>query len=201
VSENDPHPTTPARAGRPRSAEAREAVLHAVDEMLADVGYAAMTMKGIAERAGVGRQTVYRWWSTKAEILMEATTIDAAEALPFDLTGDPASDLLCFLRQWRSFLCDEPSGRAYLALIGEAQHDTSVRRLVQDADLLGETSRFLLETLASTLPALPDLSLAADQLTGPLLSHVLLQPTPPDDRIVTEHVMTLLRAWGHPVSD
>ncbi len=186
----------PTRAGRPRSAEAREAVLHAVDEMLVDVGYAAMTMKGIAERAGVGRQTVYRWWATKAEILMEATTIDAAEALAFDHSGDPGSDLLRFLAQWRGFLCDDPSGLAYRALIGEAQHDASVRALVQDADLLGTTSRHLLESLASDLPGLPDLTLAADQLTGPLLSHVLLRPAPPDDDMLAGHVATLLRAWS-----
>jgi AcrR family transcriptional regulator len=42
-----------------RSEEARRAVLGAVDDLLVEVGYAAMTMKGIAERAGVGRQTVY----------------------------------------------------------------------------------------------------------------------------------------------
>src|SRR5580658_3505664 len=66
-----------AALGRPRSEVARRAVLHAVDDLLVDVGYAAMTMKGIAERAGVGRQTVYRWWSNKAEILLEACVADA----------------------------------------------------------------------------------------------------------------------------
>ena len=45
-----------SRGGRPRSEQAREAVLHAVDDLLLEVGYAALTMKGIAERAGVGRQ-------------------------------------------------------------------------------------------------------------------------------------------------
>ncbi|MGG7509913.1 TetR/AcrR family transcriptional regulator [Plantibacter sp. YIM 135249] len=193
---------SPPKPGRPRSAEAREAVLHAVDDMLVEEGYAAMTIKGIAERAGVGRQTVYRWWSTKAEILMEATTIDAAEALRLD-PADEARDaldtrdaLLGFLRQWRSFLCDAPSGIAYRALIGEAQHDASVRELVQNADVIGIASRRLLDSVASDLPGLPSLDLASDQLTGPLLSHVLTRPSPPDDDFLTEHVETLLRAWA-----
>lgn len=193
---------SPAKPGRPRSTEAREAVLHAVDDMLVEEGYAAMTIKGIAERAGVGRQTVYRWWSTKAEILMEATTIDAAEALRLD-PADEARDaldtrdaLLGFLRQWRSFLCDTPSGIAYRALIGEAQHDASVRELVQNADVIGIASRRLLDSVASDLPGLPRFDLASDQLTGPLLSHVLTRPSPADDDFLTEHVETLLRAWA-----
>jgi AcrR family transcriptional regulator len=63
VSRYDAYVIEPkSRGGRPRSEQAREAVLHAVDDLLLEVGYAALTMKGIAERAGVGRQTVYRWW-------------------------------------------------------------------------------------------------------------------------------------------
>jgi AcrR family transcriptional regulator len=51
----------------------------------------AMTMKGIAERAGVGRQTVYRWWSTQAEILFEATITGATyRALLGEAQHDPA---------------------------------------------------------------------------------------------------------------
>src|SRR6187551_2581524 len=77
------------RMGRPRSERARRAVLHAVDDLLVDVGYAALTMKGIAERAGVGRQTVYRWWSTKAEILFEASVADAEEELAVPPAAPP----------------------------------------------------------------------------------------------------------------
>ncbi|WP_431031376.1 TetR/AcrR family transcriptional regulator [Plantibacter sp. RU18] len=190
----NPAPHRP-KAGRPRSAEARDAVLHAVDDMLAEEGYAAMTMKGISERAGVGRQTVYRWWTTKAEILMEAMTIDAAEALQVDPAEGAPSALLGFLTQWRSFLCDGPSGLAYRALIGEAQHDAAVRELIQNADLLGTASRRLLDSIATELPGLPSLDLAGDQLTGPLLIRVLTRPSPPDDNFLSEHVDTLLRAW------
>lgn len=138
-----------------------------------------MTMKGISERAGVGRQTVYRWWTTKAEILMEAMTIDAAEALQVDPAEGAPSALLGFLTQWRSFLCDGPSGLAYRALIGEAQHDAAVRELIQNADLLGTASRRLLDSIATELPGLPSLDLAGDQLTGPLLIRVLTRPSPP----------------------
>src|SRR3954464_7716365 len=102
-----------SKVGRPRSERAREAVLHAVDDLLLEVGYAAMTMKGIAERAGVGRQTVYRWWSTKAEILFEASVIDAEEELTTPTTDDPRHDATVYLEALIRFLAHSPAGAAY----------------------------------------------------------------------------------------
>jgi hypothetical protein len=58
--------------GRPRSQEARTAVLTAAAELLRADGYESLTIGGIAELAGVGRQTVYRWWASKAAIITEA---------------------------------------------------------------------------------------------------------------------------------
>ena len=84
--------------GRPRSESARRAVLNAVDDMLVEHGYAALTLKGIAEQAGVGRQTIYRWWSTKAEILHEAGVPVAALApapTPRTMTAAAVNSLAC----------------------------------------------------------------------------------------------------------
>lgn len=128
------------RIGRPRSEQAREAVLHAVDDLLLEVGYAAMTMKGIAERAGVGRQTVYRWWSTKAEILFEASVIDAEEELAVLLTGDLLADLTAYLDALVRFLAHSPAGAAYRALLGEAQHDPTVAALIATRDVVGDSA-------------------------------------------------------------
>ncbi|WP_344895685.1 TetR/AcrR family transcriptional regulator [Actinomadura meridiana] len=133
------------RAGRPRSEQAREAVLHAVDDLLLDVGYAAMTMKGIAERAGVSRMTVYRWWSTKAEILLEASAADAEEELATEPTGTPLDDLTAYLEALAHFLAHSPAGAAYRALIGEAQHDKAVAELLASKDVLGASARTILE--------------------------------------------------------
>src|SRR3954452_24854994 len=93
-----------APLGRPRSESARIAVLEAVDDLLVEQGYAAMTMRGIAERAGVGRQTVYRWWSTKAEILLEACADDACEELRTPATKETRKDLVGFLSSLSNFL-------------------------------------------------------------------------------------------------
>src|SRR3954468_12929206 len=111
--------TSDVRRGRPRSEPARRAVLEAVDDLLVEQGYAAMTMKGIAERAGVGRQTVYRWWSTKAEILLEACITDARDELASSAATDACADLVGYLKALTEFLTTSPAGLAYRALLGE----------------------------------------------------------------------------------
>src|SRR3984957_14831848 len=165
----------PARGGRPRSDRARIAVLHAVDDLLVEVVYAAMTMKGIAERAGVGRQTVYRWWSTKAEILFEASVIDAASELAPDPRETTAEDLTAYLEAVSQFLTVSPAGAAYRALLGEAQHDPAVAGLLATPDLLGDSARPVIERAIprGDLPAQPDAHLAVGLLVGPLFFRVV----------------------------
>lgn len=158
-----------AKVGRPRSEQAREAVLHAVDDLLVESGYAAMSMKGIAERAGVSRQTVYRWWSTKAEILFEASATDAEEELAVTPTGNPQADLTAYLKALIHFLAHSQAGIAYRALLGEAQHDPEVARLVATKDVLGDSARTL---LTQALPAAsPDQ--AATHLIGPTFYAIM----------------------------
>jgi AcrR family transcriptional regulator len=54
--------------GRPRSEQARRSVLGAAAQLIEDQGYGRLTMERIARTAGVSRQTVYRWWSSPAEM-------------------------------------------------------------------------------------------------------------------------------------
>jgi AcrR family transcriptional regulator len=166
-----------SKMGRPRSEQARTAVLHAVDDLLVEVGYAAMTMKGIAERAGVGRQTVYRWWSTKAEILFEASVIDGQQELVVDASGDLAVDAAAFLDRLAKFLTTSPAGTAYRALLGEAQHDPAVATLLAGRDVVADSARHLL--LADGLSA-NELDVAAASLAGPLVYWVLIGHNPVD---------------------
>ncbi|MBF9069887.1 TetR/AcrR family transcriptional regulator [Streptacidiphilus fuscans] len=83
--------------GRPRSDAARRAILDAAVALCVDGGYANVTMKAIAEAAGVGRQTVYRWWPTRGAVLSEALAeVGAAHGTP-PPSGDPVADLRVFL--------------------------------------------------------------------------------------------------------
>jgi len=172
-------------------------VLEAVDDLLVDVGYAAMTMKGIAERAGVGRQTVYRWWTTKAEILLEACVEDIQEELVVVPRSNPAEDLLAYLTSLTEFLTRSPAGIAYRALVGEAQHDTVVRDLVQRADLLALSATEVLDRVRPKTPGMPETPLATAQLAGPVLSQILTSAEPLSPAHLKHHVTDLLTAWRH----
>lgn len=159
--------------GRPRSEQARSAILDAVDDLLVEVGYAAMTMKGISERAGVSRQTLYRWWSHKAEILFEASVADAEEELEISPEGTPLDDLRAYLEALVRFLTDSPAGAAYRALLGEAQHDSAVGELLSTKDLLGDSARVVIERALGkdTLPIPIDQATAL--LIGPTFFWIL----------------------------
>ncbi|MFC5219130.1 TetR/AcrR family transcriptional regulator [Streptomyces coerulescens] len=89
-----------------RSEKSRRAIYDAALALVAEVGYPRTTIEGIAARAGVGKQTIYRWWSSKAEVLMEAFLDlgeQSAQAMghePYAIpdTGDLAADLKAVLR-------------------------------------------------------------------------------------------------------
>lgn len=159
---------TQAKAGRPRSEQAREAILHAVDDLVVEQGYGAVTLKGIAERAGVSRQTVYRWWSTKAEVLLEASAIDARQELEVPSTGTPSEDLAAYLDALVDFLTRSDAGTAYRALVGEAQHDTAVADLLRDTDPIGRSAALV---IARALPG-DELRLPMSEATALLVGPV-----------------------------
>ncbi len=196
--------TEAGRAGRPRSEQAREAVLHAVDDLLLEVGYAAMTMKGIAARAGVGRQTVYRWWSTKAEILLEASVADAREELAVGATANLAHDLAAYVAALVDFLARSPAGTAYRALLGEAQHDDEVAALLAAQDVLGDSARAVLDPHLGSdrrTHAARSRDAAAALLVGPVLYWMLSGQDPdtlPRSAVVDAVVSTLTPLRSRP---
>ncbi|MFD1049377.1 TetR/AcrR family transcriptional regulator, partial [Kibdelosporangium lantanae] len=86
--------------GRPRSEDAKRAVLSTALSLCERDGYANVTIKAIADEAGVGRQTVYRWWSDKAEIVMDALIDLRERELPtlYRPSGDALADVEAVLR-------------------------------------------------------------------------------------------------------
>jgi AcrR family transcriptional regulator len=109
--------------GRPRSEEARRAILVAALEIAAESGYAALTIEGIAARAGVGKQTIYRWWPTKADVLLEAGAAKADLRVPLADRGSYAADLRAFLTASYKMANDRALADLLRALMAEAQLD------------------------------------------------------------------------------
>ncbi|MDN3263848.1 TetR/AcrR family transcriptional regulator [Streptomyces sp. CSDS2] len=79
----------PAPDATRRSEKSRRAIYAAALSLVAEVGYPKTTVEGIAARAGVGKQTIYRWWSSKADVLLEAF-LDLAEQTAREAGHDTA---------------------------------------------------------------------------------------------------------------
>jgi AcrR family transcriptional regulator len=110
--------------GRPRSEKARQAVLAATAELLLARGLGAVSMDAVAERAGVSKATIYRWWPTKETLALDALYTEWATATPAPRdTGSLRGDLLSLLRPWARLAGSRPYGRVIAALLTEAQTD------------------------------------------------------------------------------
>jgi AcrR family transcriptional regulator len=185
-----------------RSEQARMAVLEAADDLLVERGFAGVTIEGIAARAGVAKQTIYRWWDSKADILFEALAVDADEHFTPADHGDLGSDLRDHLRQLAAFLTTTDAGVVCRALAGQAQHDPAVAARF-GADFLArqrerDRAPFLRARRRGELAPGADIDLAIDELVGPVYYRVLItrEGVPPrfTDALVADY---LGRATGH----
>jgi AcrR family transcriptional regulator len=122
-------PDSPTRAprGRPRSEQARRAILTAALELVRDDGYRAATIDSVARRAGVARTTIYRWWPSIAALLVDVLLeLGMTTAPPPPVGGDPLRAIRLEMRRIAG-VTTELTGRLYSALLGEAQHDAQIR--------------------------------------------------------------------------
>src|ERR671934_1028194 len=86
-----------ARPGRKRSEESRQAILAAAAELTSEVGFAGLTIEGIAARSGTGKQTIYRWWPSKADVLLDALATKADLHITTPSEASYEADLRRFL--------------------------------------------------------------------------------------------------------
>ncbi|MFI9505095.1 TetR/AcrR family transcriptional regulator [Nocardia sp. NPDC052566] len=118
-------------SGNRRDEAARLAVLHAADDLLAEHGFGALTVEAIARRAGVAKQTIYRWWPSKVEILLDTLIEDSEKRLPIPAEQPTAESIRGYLRAFARFLTRDPAGKVMLALIAQAQHDPATAESFQ----------------------------------------------------------------------
>ncbi len=173
-AENHPGSRAP---GRPRSEEARRAILQAANELLEGGGLVAVTVEAIAERAGVSKATVYRWWPNRAAVVMDGFLSTVSSEVPFPHTGTAREDIRLHMRRLTEALRGR-IGRTVAALIAEGQTDPelaealrsrwlSVRRAeVREILELGIERGELREDL--------DPEVAVDVLYGPIYYRMLV---------------------------
>ncbi|WP_407286285.1 TetR/AcrR family transcriptional regulator [Streptomyces sp. BP-8] len=113
-----------------RSERSRRAIFDAALTLVGEVGYEKLTIEGIASRAGVGKQTIYRWWPSKAAVLLDAFTAGVDEDYEKGLpnTGDLAADLKFVLRATVDEFNDPAFQAPYRALAAAGAGDEELSR-------------------------------------------------------------------------
>jgi AcrR family transcriptional regulator len=194
--------TEAAPRGRPRSETARRAVLDAALELCQRDGFQALTIKAIAETAGVGRQTVYRWWPTKEAVLLDALRdlgLREAVRLAPD-SGDTLHDVENLLRTTFD-LTHQLTGKAIVGLMAEAQHDPGLSARLQGT-VIGPRRLALRGILARGVEsgelseAKVPLDLAVDFAFGTMWYRLLSRHAPVDAELARQLTVAIREMLG-----
>lgn len=172
----EPVPVPERSPGRPRSTEAEARILQAALRQLAEDGYSRMSLDAIAAEAGVSKPTMYRRWSSKADLATAALrTIQLSE--PRVDTGTTKGDLTGVLRNFSKSLL-RPNGMALIGtVLAEEAHTPELLRLFRERIVAPRRTmlREILDRAASRGELRPgvDLDTAVTMLVGAFYARYL----------------------------
>lgn len=164
------------RRGRPRSEKNRQAICAATLWIVREEGFSKLSMERIASTANVGKQTLYRWWKTPADIVFEALLATTQEADLFLPTSGRPEDLVAWLTALFTLLNDH-TGDIVRGLMAEAQFDARFNQAFWEGFI--EPRRQMLASLLhqgvrnNQLPPTCDQDVVVDMIFGALWYHLL----------------------------
>jgi AcrR family transcriptional regulator len=186
--------------GRPRSEQARVAILRTTLKVLGKTGFSNLTIEEIADRAQVGKATVYRWWPNKGALIADAFASSTVSKLHFPDSGSVDTDMSQQMRQLIKIF-RSPMGRIVSAILAAGQSDKSL--------IFAFRERFLMPRRREAYATLrrgivrgelrkdidPDLLL--DSLYGPIYMRFLIQHDQLTPAFV-DHLCTLVLGGARP---
>jgi AcrR family transcriptional regulator len=183
-----------------RSERAHAAILDATRELMVEAGYDGMSIEGIATRAGVGKQTIYRWWPSKAALVLDMWTPDVEEQLGFPDTGDLADDLTSQITAVIGLVEDPVFSSSFRALVAESQHDEALsaqmRQRIFDPRIAACKGRLRKAQEIGQLAADVDLDIAVDLFYGGFYHRYLLRVAPLTRALAAQLVQAALAGVG-----
>jgi AcrR family transcriptional regulator len=186
--------------GRPRSEEARQAILRSTLKILGRNGFSDFKIEEVAARASVGKATVYRWWPNKGALIADAFASSTTRKLRFPDTGSVYTDMSQQMRQLIKVFRSR-HGRIVSAILAAGQSDKDLIEAFRERFLWPRrreayaTLRRGIERGELRKELDPDLLL--DSLYGPIYMRFLLQ----HDRLTPEfvdHLCTLVLSGARP---
>jgi AcrR family transcriptional regulator len=187
--------------GRRRSERSHDAIIRATQELLVERGYRQLTIEGVAARAGVGKQTIYRWWPSRAALVLEAY-LAGSEAVSPPPESETTRENVRALLLWLSDVLAQPiGGRVVAGLVADLPHDPDLAKGFR-RDVVPVRRRAMLAALErgrerGEIRPDADVEVAVDALHGAVFYRLLLSGEPLDEEFaarVTDHVLDGLAA-------
>src|SRR5580704_8193285 len=164
--------------GRPRSEQARLSILRSTLQILGKNGFSELTIEAVAAHAGVGKATVYRWWSNKAALIADAFAGSTTRKLRFPDTGSVRTDMSQQMRQLVKIFCSR-RGRIVSAILGGGQSDPDLIAAFRERFLWPRRQEAYATlrrgVLRGELRKDVDMELLLDSLYGPIYMRFLIQ--------------------------
>lgn len=175
-----------------RNGSTHDAILDAAARLVRRRGYNGVTIEAIAAAAGAGKQTIYRWWPSKAALYLELYIgLAAAQQLTFD-TGSVAGDLRFLLRRLFRIYAATPARAILAGLIAETQSDRRVARALI-AELVRGRRHLIRRILKrgqarGEIRGNADIDFAVDTISGAVWFRLLLGHAALDNRFADKLV-------------
>ena len=191
--------TTPRPLGRPREERADRAILRAVIELIAAQGVRDLRMDDVADRARVGKATIYRRYRSKHELVTAAVSALVSEIAVPD-SGSTRADLVALMHSAVEVYSGSVEAGVMPSLVDAMSRDVELARRVREGFLAGRRAalRAVLErgVARGDLRADLDLELALDVLGGPLFYRLLITGGAIDRKLADGVVELILRGFA-----
>lgn len=169
--------------------------MDAARELIEQGGYPAATIEAIAERSGVAKTTIYRWWPNRASLVVDLLIQISWEAVPIPAGPDP---LRAVLEEFQGIasVSDSLPGRLLVSLLGVAQTDPEVRAALLRGIFLPRT-----DATAGVISRAQEAGLirndisphtAVDLFVGPIFYRMIVRHAPPTKAFAKEAFQTLI---------
>jgi len=196
----EPAPAAPKR-GRPRSEQADRAILQAATELLTERGLAGMSIEEVASRAGVGKTTIYRRWTSRGTLALDAFLAEFQAQQPLPDTGSLHDDLLAALRNWIRSVTATSAGPVLASLIAEAQRDPVLAASWRErvVERLREQHKIMLDRAVARgeIPAETDYDVVLDLMFGAAYHRLLHGHQPLTDQFAREVIGYVVAGVQH----
>ena len=187
--------------GRPRDPDMDQAILRATIELLSEMGYVRLTVAEVARRAGVSKSAIYRRWSQKSQLVVEAMVTQMRPGKDND-AGSVVDELIALTEQLISVLTRTALGRVLPGLVAEMAADpvlaTSYRDLIIRPNQGHWRTAVERGIARGELSEQTDVNFVLNAIAGPLYFCLLITGEPIDANYARAAVDLVLARYGTP---